>query len=425
MSNQQINDQSEKKAINLKISQTVSENKGEVSAIRTNNINGNVYGSGDIYQVQIYALSEAGPENLYQALKVHQPPYKFLQPYDLSDIHLYFGRQQDANEVLRKISIGQLVILYGQAGVGKTSLLATLVIPNLIKHGAFVVKVSDYTQPLGITIRDALNAQKDNIHLNLPSKDGLANIVRSLHNQLGGTLVLVLDQIERMFLPSVTSDLRLNLFNQVVESIKTVAAPKLRFVIAVRDVRFTPLLADLNMALDQGQPMFKELKPLSRKQAEEAIVEPVKLVERQITYDAELVKETLIPELDKLSPGEGEGIHPPYLQIVCYRLYEEVVENDRQVSKQLYVDKLRGAEGILASYLDKILSQDLTDIRKVTLRVLTSLASSRDSVYYSVDELKVAGVDPTQIEKVLWRLAETRLVERGWRGKQAVYALTS
>src|SRR3990172_12656740 len=122
-----------------RIELAVKENHGKVVGIDAKNISGDVFASGDFYQVQVYVLSQVGRKDAFRALEYNRSPYKFLFPYGPRDLHLFFGREQDAEDILGRISAGRLVILYGAAGVGKTSLLAAGVIPNLISHGAMVV----------------------------------------------------------------------------------------------------------------------------------------------------------------------------------------------------------------------------------------------------------------------------------------------
>lgn len=407
-----------------RIELAVRENHGKVVGINAKKITGDVFASGDLYQVQVYVLSQVGRRDAFRALEYNRPPYKFLVPYGPRDLHLFFGREQDTEEVLRRISTGRLVILYGAAGVGKTSLLTAGVIPNLISHGALVVLVQDYTQPLGVTYRKALSAETGKLKLALPEGDELPRLVRAVRDQVGGTQVLVLDQVERIFGSGLTAQERLGLLSEVVQSLQAVEDQYLRLVLAVREDAFVRLVADLQSELAREVRIFKELRPLSREQAEIAVLEPVRLVQRQIVYEPGLVKDLLIPELDRLSPGEGEGIHPPHLQIVCSRLYDWVVDGDRFISKQKYVKELRGAEGVLASYLDDILGRDLVDQRPLAESILVALATAGAFAWRAAEEIG-SPADPEEVASVLRRLAERGLVERGLRGEKTVYALTS
>jgi hypothetical protein len=407
-----------------RIELAVKENHGKVVGIAAKNITGDVFASGDFYQVQVYVLSRAGRKNAFQFLDSNRSPYKFLFPYSPRDVHLFFGRDQDTEDVLRRVSDGRLVILYGAAGVGKTSLLSAGVIPNLLSHGALVVHIQDYTQPLGATYRRALAAERNNLKLNLPPGDNLGDLVKAVRQQGKGTQVLILDQIERIFGSRLTNPERLALLSEVVQSLKDVEEQYLRLILVVRDEAFVRLVADLQTELAGEIRIFKELKPLSREQAEAAILEPVRLVQRQIVYEPGLVRELLVPELDRLSPGESEGVHPPHLQIVCSRLYDWAVASDRLVGKQKYVKDLRGAEGILASYLDDILERDLVDQRDLAERILVALATAGAFVWTEAKEIS-ASVTTEEVEGVLDRLADRGLVERGTRDGATVYALTS
>ena len=205
-----------------RIELAVKENHGKVVGIDAKNISGDVFASGDFYQVQVYVLSQVGRKDAFRELEYNRSPYKFLFPYGPRDLHLFFGREQDAEDILGRISVGRLVILYGAAGVGKTSLLAAGVIPNLISHGAMVVHIQDYTQTLGAIYRKALAAESKKLRLDLPAEDDLVELVRAVRDQGRGTQVLILDQVERIFGSSLTSQERLGLLSEVVQSLQAI-----------------------------------------------------------------------------------------------------------------------------------------------------------------------------------------------------------
>jgi hypothetical protein len=406
------------------IDQEVGANYGNVIGVQTQAIHGDVYG-GDIYQVQVYVLGKESRANAAQFLEANAPPYNFLAPYGPRDAALFKSRQAETEQALRLIGAGRLLVLFGAAGVGKTSLLAAGVIPDLLRNGALAAHIRDYTQPLSQTLRAALASTHENLPLQLPQDGSLADLIARLRDATGGTLVLVLDQFEHLFQAGVSPELQAQQVSALVESLRAVEPQFLRLIIAVRDEALVRL-SDLQDVLPEVFRSFYELKPLSRAAARSAILEPLQVVQRKVFFEDGLVDNLLLPDLDDLSPDRPGEIHPPHLQIVCNGLYEFFVDREHPyVTRKEYLESLHGADGILASYLEKTLNTSLADQRQLAERILVAMAAPGAPTWFSASLLPLDGVDTQAIREVLSRLAQARLLEQGQQDNQPVYALTS
>jgi Novel STAND NTPase 1 len=406
------------------VDQQVGTNYGNVIGVQTQAIHGDVYG-GDIYQVQVYVLGKESRANADQFLEANAPPYNFLAPYGPREAAIFKGRQAEIDQTLRLIGAGRLLVLFGAAGVGKTSLLAAGVIPNLLRNGALAVHIRDYTQPLSKTLHSALASTRDNLPLQLPENSSLADLIASVQTATGGTMVLVLDQFERLFLPGIPADLQAQQVGALVAALRAVEPQYLRLIISVRDQALVRL-SDLQEALPEVFRSFLELKPFSLPEARSAILDPLQVVQRKVFFEDKLVDELLLPDLDDLTPDKPGEIHPPHLQIVCHGLYETFVDREHPyITRKDYLDELHGADGILASYLEKTLNTSLADQRQLAERILVAMADPHSSTWVSAPMLALDAVDPQITGQVLDRLARARLLEQGQLDNQPVYALTS
>ena len=50
-------------------------------------------------------------------------PFKFLRPYQKEDINYFFGRKSETEELYEFVNRNRIVLVYGQSGTGKTSLI--------------------------------------------------------------------------------------------------------------------------------------------------------------------------------------------------------------------------------------------------------------------------------------------------------------
>lgn len=86
--------------------------------------------------------------------------YPGAKPFSVDQRGIFFGRDQDVEELAELISIEQSVVLYSKSGYGKSSLINAGVIPRLEKEdnlipfsfrfGAYTKGIAD--SPLAITI---------------------------------------------------------------------------------------------------------------------------------------------------------------------------------------------------------------------------------------------------------------------------------
>src|SRR4051794_4888516 len=66
-----------------------------------------------------------------QTSNLNRVPYIGPRPFERRHRDVFFGREHEANELLSFVSANQIVLLYAQSGVGKTSLLNAGLIPLL------------------------------------------------------------------------------------------------------------------------------------------------------------------------------------------------------------------------------------------------------------------------------------------------------
>jgi energy-coupling factor transporter ATP-binding protein EcfA2 len=58
-------------------------------------------------------------------------PFPGLRPFEPDEDHLFFGREKQIDEVLRKLRTNRFLLVTGTSGSGKSSLLRSGLIPSL------------------------------------------------------------------------------------------------------------------------------------------------------------------------------------------------------------------------------------------------------------------------------------------------------
>jgi WD40 repeat protein len=329
-------------------------------------------------------------------------PYKGLLAYNLNEAEIFFGRQQATGDLLKCLKRDPLTILQAESGAGKTSLLQAGVAAHLIANGHLAIRMRTFKDDPGEFIkRTFLPDLRQAPEL---AQAPLREFLRQVCGILGPehTLYLLLDQFEEFF-NLLDKDDRKPFYEALADCLND-SSLKVNWIIALREEDFGKL-SELEAF---GVTPFKNtyrLNRLGHDEAQQALVEPAKL--HSIEFKPELV-EDILKELE--SNGE---IAPTQLQLVCSALTQDLPDG-QIVTREMY-QKLGGAEGILRDYLKHQLDQLPRDEQSVSWKVLRALITAdrqRAVRTYNdlAEELRIGGVTKGQLDTVLARLVERRLV---------------
>jgi hypothetical protein len=350
-------------------------------------------------------------------------PYKGLVPYTLRDRDLFQGRSGEIADVYRRIRERPVVVVYGEAGVGLTSLMEAGVRPRLEQDGDLVVTVSEYAGPStdsGGTSGHRLAGEvrlQIGVPLRVPGDASLPDVLRAATAEPFGYLVLVLDQFERAFdLPAEAQD-------SIVASLagsREALGDTLRLVFVIHEDRLARLSA-FQARLEGLMQTSVPILALSPEEAERAIVEPLRVLNWPVTVVPQtLAGDLIVPDLVELSAG-SKGVDPGHLQIVCDWLYRKALEPAaaRAITEELYLGE-KGADGIMARYMEQTLQTQLAGERPLAEHVLTAMASPGVERWVPAELLPSNGASPEQLMGVLEHLVEAEvLAQRAANGTQA------
>jgi hypothetical protein len=264
-------------------------------------------------------------------------PYVGPQPFPTVMADRFFGRQQEAEALLRLIGRSRVTLVYAPSGAGKSSLLNTLITQSLEQRGFDVMlggrvggALPTRTKAADIRNLFSYSAMCGLVTPALPQAqwrfvDGLRSIRRKPDTQ---GRVLIFDQFEELFTQHVERfEDRAAFFEEIVEALSDDA--ELRVVFAMRQ----EYLADIDPLADLLPSEFAMQRMVLKRLGPDGALEAVTRPAARYAAFAPFVAETIVWQLNTIRvPGfdsvvvekRGEFIEMVHLQIVCMHLWSRL-----------------------------------------------------------------------------------------------------
>ena len=373
-------------------------------------------------------------------------PYKGLTPFQDSDrdVPFFFGRDRERELVEANLMASRLTVLYGETGVGKSSLLRAGVAHHL-RSLARGNREARGEPGLAVVVFDAW--RDDPVHalrtavadevtfalggsLTPADEDGrsLGDTLGMWQELLGGDLYVILDQAEEYFLYHGGESGR-GTFAAEFPAVVNDADLRANFVLAVRDDSLAKLDA-FRKRIPNVFGNYLRLEHLDRNAARAAIVEPVaeynRLVapEEAVAIEPELVdavlEQVVAGKVDVGQTGRGSvesangevRIETSYLQLVLRRLWDEERDAGERRLRLDTLQRLGGAEQIVRDHVERALTDLSPEEKDVAALLFDHLVtpSGTKIAHEAADLAKYAGTTQADVMPVLAKLGEERIL---------------
>ncbi|MCK9212235.1 MAG: HEAT repeat domain-containing protein [Ignavibacteriaceae bacterium] len=324
-------------------------------------------------------------------------PYKELQAYAESDKEYFFGRKGEIEELLTKIYKYNIVGLFGESGTGKTSLVNAGLIPNFKDEGFITVSVRCLDEPIRRIREELLKTLKEKkisaqLIEELATTDNFPHLIiqlKSIVDKENINLIVVIDQFEELFTRAREAE-REHLSKGITEALAISSIKgKIYFLLSLREDYIGELWDWAHLYnLENAWIQQYRIKRLNGERAFEVIVEPLKKL--GIKVDDKFIFQ-LILELKSIG---DDLIYPPYLQIVCSKLFDEykVQNSTSKPSIEFGYNLYSGAdcaESIIADYLSESMLEGLTDEEKLYAQNILDLLTGPEGLrtFLNIEEI--------------------------------------
>jgi hypothetical protein len=352
-------------------------------------------------------------------------PYVGLRPFERTEKAIFFGRGLDAGFLKDKIFSARLTLLYAPSGVGKSSILRTLVTPALEEQHAWVKYVDNWAADDPCA---ALKARlvKFASELGIPDagegSPTLTEIVARIATADNRTGILILDQFEEFL---VTHGKQLDPLRKELATLVRNSKLDIRVVLSLRQEFLAALEPFRNEILNLFQSTYL-LDSLDDRGLRDAIEKPVEIFggEYESELTAQLVADLRASEDREALATSRAPVDLPMMQIVCGRLWQETL-NRKQTTLTLAAYKsLGGADKILETYVRDVMRKRWSDkLLTAKLMRLLAPASGLKKPYTAVELAENDSLNLARVCTELERLSEQRILRvREYHG-QKLYEL--
>ncbi len=321
--------------------------------------------------------------------------YPGTKPFSTEQRDLFFGRDDDIRELISRISLEQMYVLYSKSGLGKSSLINAGIIPRILENGSltpisvrFGAYAKDNTESPSVKTKKAIEwngtePQPTLLDKLIPNQDSLWYHVKSQQINAPGSnrFLFIFDQFEELFtydpveILSFKEELSELLNERIPQSFRNVLDAQfeegrtilteeelsalhqpmeVKVLIAIRSDR----MSSLNTFKDFFPKILRhcyELGELNVHQARQAILIPaLKKEPGFITQPFEYENEGLQKMLNFLTNDGKQKIDSFQLQILCHSIEQKIVT---QPTRTVTANFIGEVESIYKNYYENQINQ--------------------------------------------------------------------
>ena len=314
-----------------------------------------------------------------ERLQKLENPYPGLRPFDVTESHLFFGRDLQVAELVRRLERHRFVAVLGMSGSGKSSLVRAGLLPALERGGVWAAGRRwrrIVTQPAGAPYENLrIELEKAGLRASSlrESSHGLIEVARQLDDD--ESLLVVVDQFEELFrykdLRPITDEARKTRDRQASDAAEFVQLlleasrhhPPIFIVLTMRSdyVGDCAEFRDLPETLNDCQYLVPRM---TREQRKEAIEGPLGRVE---------IAPSLVQRL--LNDAGDAPDQLPVLQHALMRTWNRWRASDSEQTRRIELrdyEAVGGFAGALNQHADELLAGVPEDIAACVFKRLTA-----------------------------------------------------
>lgn len=262
--------------------------------------------------------------------KLPEKPFLFLKRYQRKHAEIFFGRSYYIRQLYDRITDKEsppIILLFGQSGVGKSSLLEAGLLPRLEEsHGIIYTRRLQEKGLLG-TLEDTLDNQLLSLKADIQNEK-IGEKWKHIEFVINKPLVIIIDQVEEMFIhPDKKLSNELENFTAALETLFNSPAfyPEGKLILSYRKEYHPDIEEQLKVKEFDRAELF--IKPLTRQDIIEVVTGLTSSKRLQDRYKLQ-VEEQLPRVIADDMLEDRESPVAPVLQILLTKMWEKATQGD-------------------------------------------------------------------------------------------------
>jgi energy-coupling factor transporter ATP-binding protein EcfA2 len=336
-------------------------------------------------------------------------PYVGLHPFGSENQHLFYGRDELVQSIIKRVEDERFVAIIGPSGSGKSSLIQAGVLPRLAdgKKFAIVGPVLPGVEPLRALAGVLASDDDPEAGWETRHKAQFLSDPHHLRTLLdaktsGKPALLVVDQCEELFTLCPDGELQQAFLRNFAGLIsERDQGPQHHLLLSLREDYAGSLLRDSDLEARFERAQIR-LSPLSAKSLREAIEKPAEQV--GLRFESGIVEDLVAKVL-------GEPAALPLLQFTLMALWNT---RKRNIVTWSDYEKLGGPRRALAQSADALYKSLTIEEQNTARRIFTRLVQFGDSLEVTSRRVAIADLakieDPLRVRRVIAKFEERRLL---------------
>lgn len=321
-------------------------------------------------------------------------PFKFLDPYSPKDKDIFFGRDQEIEELYQMVFKTPLMLVYGTSGTGKTSLVQCGLASKFDGpewHPFFIRRQNDINDSIAQTFNPLL----ENEHTTLKES------VQNIYDNYFRPVYLIFDQFEEIFI--LGSNEEQEIFIKQLKELLDAHIP-CKVIIIMREEYIGQLYS-----FEREIPSLLDFRFRVEKMTTTKIKEVITSTFSSFNVSIDEPQDALLDQMIVNILDEKSGIALPYLQVYMDVLYRTASKDlnssdfadgqfpDLKISKEI-IDEVGEIEDVLDQFLDQqmnVINQSVKEnhpeYKMASLAVLLDAFVTEDGTKRPIPYIREAG----------------------------------
>ncbi|NEP80070.1 MAG: hypothetical protein F6K39_19035 [Okeania sp. SIO3B3] len=341
-------------------------------------------------------------------------PYQALDSFSKKTADFFFARKQVVKDLQEALEKSNFVLLIGNSGSGKSSVVKAALTPELDKNGWLVLEpIVPWGEPVSylkyeITQRLFEEREKNQEIHSIIETNGLVSIIENIPGEQ--QILIIVDQFEEVF-TLCSKKLEQRKFIELLTQVADTSFSRLKVVVTLRADFVEDCLNHKPLAaLIQNQSVW--IPDLEKDDLKDVIVEPAKKL--NYSFD-EGLPESIIEEVSQ------EENFLPLLQFALTELWKHRDQKNKKITATQYLKQGR-ILGLLNSRSEEIYQgfneQEKILTKRILLKLVRTGIGNKDTRQRQPKQklLAIAGDNSEQqiaIQNVLNKLIKERLLVTG------------